>query len=114
MICFILDWPPTINTYYSVVNNRKILSKKGRDYKKNMVKSLMVKKPPKGLTGRIELRIDAHPPDRRKRDLDNLVKPIQDSLQDYGMFDDSQIDYLRVRRCEVEKGGRVIVRVFER
>jgi len=74
---------------------------------------LMAQKPRNGLTSRLEVYIEAYPPNKRKIDLDNIVKPIFDALQDYGMFDDSQIDDFRVRRMAVEKPGYVRVHISE-
>ena len=111
MINVRLPWPPQVNNYYTVARNRKILSTKGRAYKAHCVAELMEQKARKGLKSRLEVLIDVYPPDRRKRDLDNLCKPILDALQDYGMFDDSQIDDLRVRRREM--GSFVRVKVSE-
>ena len=113
MINVKLPWPPTVNNYYTVARGRKILSKKGREYKGYVVVVLALGHAPKGLTSRLEVRIDAHPTDKRKRDLDNIVKPIFDALQDYGMFDDSQIDDFRVRRLSIEKPGFVRVYISE-
>lgn len=113
MIVFCLDWPPQVNHYYTVVRGRKVLSSKGRQYKIDTAVKMLQAKVPRSLDGRLEVRIDAFPPDKRKRDLDNLLKPLLDGIQDYGMFDDSQIDYLRIRRCENKKKGLMIVRVFE-
>lgn len=48
---------------------------------------------------RLKVDIIAYPPDKRRRDLDNLLKAPQDSLQHAGVFhDDSQIADLRIRR----------------
>lgn len=110
MINIRLPWPPTVNTYYTVARNRKILSKKGREYKLN---ALTIKRK-RRILGRLEVNIDAYPPDRRKRDMDNILKPILDVLGDAGVYaDDSQIDILRVRRRDVEKPGYVRVYISE-
>ncbi len=70
------------------------------------------RKPPAG--GRIALCMDAFPPDRRRRDLDNIQKPVLDSLEHAGVYeDDSQIDLLLTRRCEVTKHGRVEIHLYE-
>lgn len=54
--------------------------------------------------------IIAYPPDKRKRDLDNLVKATQDALQHAGCYEnDCDIDGLRVERGDVIKGGRIKV-----
>ena len=109
-----LPWPPTINTYYTIARGRKILSKKGREFKKAAAAELLIQQPPKGLTGRLEVNIDVFPPDRRRRDIDNLCKATVDSLQDYGVFfDDEQIDILRIRRKQIEKPGYVRVYISE-
>jgi crossover junction endodeoxyribonuclease RusA len=71
----------------------------------------MIQQAMKGLMSRLEVCIDAYPPDARVRDLDNLLKPALDSMQDYGMFNDGQIDILRIRR--MEKGGYVRVYISE-
>jgi crossover junction endodeoxyribonuclease RusA len=57
--------------------------------------------------------MDAFPPDRRRRDLDNLLKPTLDALQHGGVYeDDSQVDLLVVRRCETDRpDGHVAIRV---
>lgn len=58
--------------------------------------------------------MDAFPPDRRRRDLDNLQKPVLDVLQHAGVYeDDSQIDLLITRRREVVPEGRLLVDVVD-
>ena len=55
-----------------------------------------------------------HMPDRRRRDLDNIVKPFQDALQLAGIFlDDSQIKHLDVREVGVDPMGGVEIEVEE-
>jgi crossover junction endodeoxyribonuclease RusA len=56
--------------------------------------------------------MDAFPPDRRRRDLDNIQKPVLDALEHAGVYeDDSQIDLLVTCRREVVPGGRILVMV---
>lgn len=51
-------------------------------------------------------------PDYRRRDLDNLVKPFLDGLQEWVIEDDSQVEELIVRREGVdEEDPRIEVRV---
>ena len=53
---------------------------------------------------RLALTLKIHFPDKRRRDLDNYVKGAQDLLTDCGVWtDDTQIDDLRVLRCEQSK-----------
>ena len=59
--------------------------------------------------------MDAFPPDRRRRDLDNLLKPALDALQHAGVYeDDSQVDWLVARRRAPDRPrGHVEIRVEE-
>jgi crossover junction endodeoxyribonuclease RusA len=57
----------------------------------------------------------AYPPDHRKRDIDNIIKPILDSLQHGGVFDDdNQVSMFSIERMNLEKNGRVVVTVSKR
>jgi crossover junction endodeoxyribonuclease RusA len=57
--------------------------------------------------------MDAFPPDRRQRDLDNLQKPALDAMEHAGVYqDDSQIDLLLTRRMEPAKQAHIHVRVM--
>jgi crossover junction endodeoxyribonuclease RusA len=56
--------------------------------------------------------VEACPPDRRKRDADNLLKGLLDALQHGGAFpDDSRIVWLLIYRRQVTSGGRVVVTI---
>jgi crossover junction endodeoxyribonuclease RusA len=58
------------------------------------------------------LRIDVRPPDRRRRDIDNLVKPVADALVRAGIIeDDSLVDVLSVWRDAPVKGGELRVTI---
>jgi crossover junction endodeoxyribonuclease RusA len=63
------------------------------------------------LKGRVSVTMVLHPPDKRKRDIDNTTKATLDALQGYAYADDSQVDILVVQRGEVVKGGSVVVTV---
>lgn len=110
-----LPWPPTVNHYYTVARNRKILSPGGRAYKKYAVECMMVQGVPK-LSAEEKpfgLSIIARPPDKRHRDLDNLLKPILDSLVAYGAIpDDWMIDDLRIQRMYPVKDGAIEVQIL--
>lgn len=114
-----LPYPPSINHYWRKWRNRMVISNEGREYRKNVCALLApgnthgksgngIRKPPSG--GRIALAMDAFPPDRRRRDLDNLQKSVLDALEYASVYeDDSMIDLLLTRRCNVTKGGRLKV-----
>ena len=60
------------------------------------------------MSGRVKLDIVANVPDRRRRDLDNILKSMLDALAGHIYQDDSQIVDLRIVRGEVVKGGSVV------
>ena len=110
----LLPWPPSVNHYYRRVGARTLISREGRAFRKNVCALLVgggPRKPPSG--GRIALAMDAFPPDRRRRDLDNIQKPVLDALEHAGVYvDDSQIDLLVTRRCETDRpDGHLALRV---
>lgn len=103
-----LPWPPTVNHYYTVARGRKILSAKGRKYKSDCQWLLASQKPDKARGSSVSVTIHAHPPDKRKRDLDNLLKPVLDILTESQLIeDDSQIDELSIIRFPPFKQGKL-------
>jgi crossover junction endodeoxyribonuclease RusA len=59
--------------------------------------------------------LEAYPPDRRKRDIDNLVKPTLDALTKAGVWlDDEQVEELTIRRLNVSRGGLLVAEIYER
>ena len=109
---FDLPWPPTNNHYFTVVRGRKILSRQGRDYRERVKVLLFGDRGSYRSTDRLRVGIAAFPPDRRKRDLDNLPKAILDALQHAEVIpDDSQIDELTIRRCSKANGGLINVNI---
>ena len=107
-----LPWPPSNNTYYRHVGHRTLLSRKAHAYRKTVLGMLKDRVLPE-FTGEIELYAEFYPPDKRKRDLDNLLKGLQDTLQHAGLFrDDSQIVHLDIVKKEPHRpDGRAYVRI---
>ena len=110
-----LPFPPSVNTYYAVVRGRKILSKKGREYKKSVALAAQLHGiKGKNMEGRLAVRIDLYPPDRRRRDVDNYTKAILDGITKAEAWgDDEQVDHLVVHRCEKVKGGLAVVTITQ-
>lgn len=107
-----LPWPPQANHYYAVVRGRKILGSAGRRYHKDVLYRIPPGQRP--LMGRLRVLFRAFPPDRRKRDLSNLLKAAEDALTKAGAWgDDSQIDDLRIVRMPVQEGGALRVEIEE-
>ena len=61
---------------------------------------------------RLHVIINLHPPTKRVFDCDNFAKACCDSLTKAGVWnDDSQIDHLEIVRCDVCKGGMLVVSI---
>ncbi len=111
MIRLQLPWPPSINGAKFYVNNRPVTTKKVKDYKKAVAAEVLRNPRAQSLGAvRLEVHIQAFPPDRHKRDLDNIQKVLLDALQASGLFDDDeQIDYLSILRAPRLSEGMVLV-----
>ncbi len=111
-----LDFPPSLNTMYpSSRNGGRHLSKRGKAFKDNAYGMILeqhgIFKP---FTGPIKVTIEVVPPDKRKRDLDNLIKPTLDALVNANvMMDDSQIKAIYATMLEPSKPGSCVVIVEE-
>ena len=107
-----LPWPPSSNTYWRYVNNRVITSKKAREYKDLILKLSYTWGNVLFHEERLSIDIKAHPPDKRKRDLDNLLKVTIDAIASTGIFqNDSQIDKLIITREHEIKPGTLKVEI---
>ncbi len=107
----ILPYPPSVNSYYRSVGFRVLISREGRKYRKMVVSRLSGARP---LEGRLSFTALLYPKDRRRRDVDNVLKSLLDSLAHAGtMHDDSQIKVLHVVMNEPDGEARVEVRMEE-
>ena len=112
MIQIDLPYPPSINTYYAVVRGRKILSKKGREYKDQVLAICLTARCNAMIKGPVFIVIEANVPDKRRRDQDNIEKPLFDSLTNAGVWvDDSQIQAHFTIWGNPKKGGWVQVTI---
>jgi crossover junction endodeoxyribonuclease RusA len=103
---FRLPWPPSINAMWRAVPRRGvILSARGRAFRAMAVAAIQAQRddmPAELLTGRLAVRLQLYPPDRRKRDVDNLAKAPFDAITASAAvwLDDSQVDTLLIERRE--------------
>ena len=108
-----LPYPPSVNHYYRRVGPRTLISREGRAFRRRVC-SILAGQGIAPLTGDVAVEIEAYPPDRRRRDCDNLQKALLDALEHGGVYaDDAQIKDLHIRMLDPVKGGKVIVRIEE-
>lgn len=110
-----LPWPPSGNKLWRSPNSgplrgRTLLSAEARQYK-SKVQTIVDLLDCEPVSGRVFVSMTACPPDRRRRDLDNLLKIILDSLKGAAFGDDSLVDRLLIERGPVEAGGLVRVSI---
>jgi crossover junction endodeoxyribonuclease RusA len=106
-----LPWPPSVNHYWRNFRGRTVISTKGRQYRTAVAEQVLVQRGAQHYTAPLKVEIEAWRPDRRKRDLDNLLKAVLDSLAHAGVFeDDSQIVDLRIYWSE-HIGGMLKVKI---
>lgn len=118
MIVLTLPWPPSINTYWRHIAKGKLagrvlLSEKGREYRTAAMGVMLdqLGRYPR-LSGRLKVTLACNPPDRRRRDLDNMPKALLDALSHAQVIlDDSQIDDLHIVRGPPTPGGCVVVSI---
>ena len=115
-----LPWPPSANRYWrhpstGKLAGRHLISEEGRAYRKAVAQAVMLDKyQAVRMDGYLSVEIDCYPPDRRKRDLDNLLKGILDAMQKAGCYkDDNQFWSILIRRFPIVAGGKVVVRISE-
>ena len=90
-----------------------MVSKRGRIYRDDVYLAIVVRRPHM-LIGPLELEIDMHPPDGKRRDVDNILKATLDALKFAKVYeDDSQVKKLTVERLGVVKGGKLVIRIRE-
>lgn len=116
MMKLTLPWPPSVNRYWRHPNKgplagRHLISVEGRQYRSQVLALAISHKMP-CLSGRLAVSIEAWPPDKRARDLDNLLKSTLDSLVHAGVIaGDELIDELKIVRKEAVKPGHLVLTI---
>lgn len=111
----VLPYPPTVNHYWRLSHGVFHVSTEGQRYRLDVqAKVLSVYGLLTPLTCRLAVYISTHAPDRRQRDLDNVLKATLDAMKHARVYkDDSQIDDLSVYRGDVDpKEPRIQVSVM--
>lgn len=106
-----LPYPPSVNHYWRHVGARTLISRGGRAFRANVC-SILAASGVTPLVGPLAMEVMVHPPDRRRRDIDNVQKALLDALQHGGAYaDDSQIVKLSIEKGDPVKGGKSLVRI---
>ena len=105
-----LPYPPSVNNYWYRSHNGGLhIGKKGKDFRTEVMVILNNERVEK-LAGELTCNILIYPPDKRRRDIDNVLKALLDALEHGGAFEnDNQIRRLTIERGDVCKGGKTLV-----
>lgn len=110
----ILGWPPSVNKVWKYGGGTVRSQKAVKDY--YMLSTMLHRRNIKAtMMGRICVQVLVYPPDKRQRDLDNILKVPMDAMQKIGVYkNDSQIDELHVYRKEISKNNaRLVINLRE-
>lgn len=119
MVSIRLPWPPTVNTYWKPVIKAGhavlCLSRQGEEFRKAAVVAARNQGvSARRVDGPVSVTIAAYPPNRRRRDVDNILKATLDAITHIGIWDDdSQVETLYVRRMLPEAEARVEIDIEE-
>lgn len=109
-----IPYPPTTNTYYRRAGRVIHISAKGRAFRK-LVSQLVAEQHPghQPITERVAVQVMLNPPDRRRRDLDNVAgKALFDALTHAGVWaDDCQIKKIVAEMGDPVPGGSALVEI---
>lgn len=109
-----LPWPPSVNHYWRRSKNGMMhISAEGVAFREEAKWQAIKQNAPKQLHGDLIVDIEAFMPDKRRRDLDNILKALLDALTHAGVWmDDSQIVDIRIRKAKTI-GGMVKVKISQ-
>ena len=108
--CEIAMTPPSVNHYWLSSGKRRYISEKGREFQDLDAVIVTAKYSEK----RLKMHVMFHFPNKVRRDIDNHLKALLDSLVKAGLcLDDEQFDEINVKRGNIVKGGLVELEVWE-
>ncbi|ELW18056.1 RusA family crossover junction endodeoxyribonuclease [Escherichia coli] len=110
---FVLPYPPTVNTYWRRRGSTYFVSKAGERYRRDVALIVRQQRLKLNLSGRLVIKIIAEPPDKRRRDLDNILKAPLDEPHAGLLIDDEQFDEINIVRGQLVPGERLGIKITE-
>ena len=111
-----LPYPPSVNRYWRRLGNRTILSRAAREFRSRVkdlwyVQKWVYRRESLG-SALVQVSLMIHPPDNRRRDLDNVLKAVLDAIEAAGIIeDDSQVRRLELAFGDCVDGGSVTITI---
>ena len=114
MIDIELPFPPSGNHFWKHSGSSHYITAKGEKYLRQIQWIIASKGMRYKLSKRLEVEVIFFPPNKRRFDLDNMIKVLNDCLTKSGVWeDDSLIDMLHLIRGPKIVGGKVRVKIAE-
>ena len=109
-----LPYPPSMNTYWRRNGHQYFIAKAGQAFRTEVAARCLASGV-RPLSGQVAMTVTLVPGDKRRRDIDNVLKPLLDALTHGGAWaDDSQVKRLLVTMGDpVPKQGRCMVNLME-
>jgi crossover junction endodeoxyribonuclease RusA len=110
-VCLYLPFPPSLNRYYVKTRNGVFISKKGKEFRAETIKSINEQLGSfKTIDNNVKVGIIFHPPRAGIFDSDNYLKGLFDSITHAKVWDDdSQVSQHYAYKGEKIKNGKTIV-----
>ena len=99
-----LPWPPSTNRNARVGKGQFYIPDEVKQYRHD-VWAVWKESKHASLAGEVSVLILAHPPDNRRRDLDNLTQNVLNALKGVAFGDDYTVCHLAITRSYVVNGG---------
>lgn len=98
-----LPYPPSVNHYWGQKGKIRFLTAKAKQFRQEVVQIILDEAKDIDYDGPVKLDITLYPPDKRKRDIDNTLKPILDALEHANVYtNDVNVHELSVRKKPFE------------
>lgn len=109
-ITLILPYPPSINHYFGQKGHMRFLTQKAKAFRKEVKEEVEYREAANNLSFDLRLTVKLYPPDKRKRDIDNTLKPLLDALEHADVYtNDVHVVELHVTKCPFD--GKINSRV---
>jgi len=110
VIKFVLDFPPSVNRLWRTTSTGGMYrSPKYTAWRKVAMMQAKIQARGKQVLEPYKLTLEVVRPDKRKRDLDNLLKAVSDCLVSVGIIDDSQCEHLEAKWVHNEHSCTVTI-----
>lgn len=83
---FKIPYPPTVNHYWGQKGNYRFLTTKARIFRNEVRRIVEQLKLNNNVDVPLSVKCVLFPPDRRKRDADNILKPVLDALEHADLY----------------------------